>query len=72
DCKEASLIALKGLSRDADAFALISEQEAMAVLPQLAALDLASSTSGAAGIAAALLSDLPSDARVLCILSEGA
>lgn len=71
DCKEASLIALKGLSRDADAFALISEEEAAAVLPKLAQLDLASSTSGAAGIAAALLSDLPSDARVLCILSEG-
>lgn len=72
DCKEASLIALKGLSRDADAIALISEEEAFAVLPELARLDLASSTSGAAGIAAALLSDLPRDARVLCILSEGA
>lgn len=72
DCKEASLIALKGLSRDADAFALISENEAFAVLPKLAQIDLGSSTSGAAGIAAALLSDLGPDARVLCILSEGA
>ena len=72
DCKEASLIALKGLSRDADAFALISEEEAFDVLPKLAELGLASSTSGAAGIAAALLSDLPRDARVLCIMSEGA
>ncbi len=71
DCKEASLIALKGLSRDADAFALISEEEAFAVLPKLEEQGLASSTSGAAGIAAALLSDLPSDAKVLCILSEG-
>ncbi|MGB7317005.1 MAG: pyridoxal-phosphate dependent enzyme [Planktotalea sp.] len=72
DCKEASLIALKGLSRDADAFALISEQEAFATLPKLEALGLKSSTSGSAGITAALLSDLPEDARVLCILSEGA
>jgi len=72
DCKEASLIALKGLSRDADEVALISEAEAAATLPRLAELGLASSTSGTAGITAALLSDLPSDARVLCILSEGA
>lgn len=72
DCKEASLIALKGLSRDADAFALLTEDEAAQVLPRLAAEGLDSSTSGAAGIAAALLSDLPEDARVLCILSEGA
>ncbi|MGH1578764.1 pyridoxal-phosphate dependent enzyme [Planktotalea sp.] len=71
DCKEASLIALKGLSHDADRFALISEEEASDVLPKLAEVGLASSTSGAAGIAAALLSDLPEDARVLCILSEG-
>ena len=72
DCKEASLIALKGLSRDADAFALISEQEAAATLPKLAELGMASSTSGSAGITAALLSDVPAGARVLCILSEGA
>ena len=30
DCKEASLIALKGLSHDADFFALISEEEGQA------------------------------------------
>jgi diaminopropionate ammonia-lyase len=28
DCKMPSLVALKGLARDADAFALISEEEA--------------------------------------------
>jgi diaminopropionate ammonia-lyase len=71
DCKEASLIALKGLSRDADAIALISEEEAFATLPKLAALGLASSTSGSAGITAALLSDLPEGVKTLCILSEG-
>lgn len=72
DCKEASLIALQGLSRDADAFALISEEEAGAILPKLAAAGLPSSTSGAAGIAAACLAKHDLDARVLCILSEGA
>jgi diaminopropionate ammonia-lyase len=71
DCKEASLIALKGLSRDADAIALISEEEAFATLPKLAAHGLASSTSGSAGITAALLSDLPEGVKTLCILSEG-
>ena len=72
DCKEPSLIALRGLSRDADAFVLISEEEAIAVLPELAALGLATSTSGGAGVAALAQMTLGTQARVLCILSEGA
>jgi diaminopropionate ammonia-lyase len=72
DCKVASQIALAGLSHDADDFVTISEDEAQAVLPVLAGLGLESSASGAAGVAAALGSGLPSDARVLVILSEGA
>ena len=72
DCKEASLIALKGLARDADAFALITDEEASAVLPELAALGLETSQSGGAGLAALRHLGLPADARVLCILSEGA
>lgn len=72
DCKAPSLIALKGLARDADVFALISDTEASAVLPELAAKGLATSESGAAGVAALRLMDLPEDARVLCILSEEA
>ncbi len=71
DCKEPSLIALKGLARDADRFVLISEEEAFAVLPELEAHGLATSTSGAAGVAAVAQTTLPTDARVLCILSEG-
>ncbi|MFX0540536.1 pyridoxal-phosphate dependent enzyme [Roseovarius sp. S4756] len=71
DCKEASLIALKGLARDADAFALITDDEAAAVLPELAALGLDTSESGGAGLAALSHLGLPEDARVLCILSEG-
>jgi diaminopropionate ammonia-lyase len=71
DCKEASLIALKGLARDADDFALISEEEASDALPGLAAMGLATSQSGGAGLAALGHLGLDDSARVLCILSEG-
>ncbi|WP_320179303.1 pyridoxal-phosphate dependent enzyme [Roseovarius pacificus] len=72
DCKAPSLIALKGLGRDADAFVTISDAEASAVLPELAAQGLATTESGGAGLAALRLMDLPEEARVLCILSEEA
>lgn len=72
DCKEPSLIALKGLARDADSFVTISEEEASAVLPILDAQGLATSESGGAGLAALRLMALGPEARALCILSEGA
>jgi len=72
DCKEPSLIALKGLARDADLFVTISDAEAEAVLPELAARDMATTSSGAAGVAAMQLMALAPDARVLCIVSEEA
>lgn len=79
DCKTPSLIALKGLARDADAYALISEEEAEAGAGTAMVAGLPSTPSGAAGIAALLaLSDdqraalaLDAQSRVLCILSEG-
>lgn len=75
DCKEPSLIALKGLARDADAFALISEAEGAAGAAACAAHGLASTPSGAAGVAGLLACaqalGLGAEARVLCILSEG-
>ena len=71
DCKEPSLIALKGLARDADSFALISEEEAFEVLDSLAKRGLATSTSGGAGLAAVAQMNLGPDARVLTFLSEG-
>lgn len=79
DCKMPSLIALKGLARDADAFALISEEEGQAGAGLAMVAGLASSPSGAAGIAAltslsaAQRDDigLTAQSRVLCILSEG-
>lgn len=79
DCKIPSLIALKGLAEDADAFACVSEAEGEAGAGLAMVAGLESSPSGAAGIAGLMaLSDaqrealgLSANARVLCILSEG-
>ena len=70
DCKEPSLIALAGLARDADVFVTISEEAAEAAVQTLAELNISSTPSGAAGVAAMLGDTLPPDARVLCIVSE--
>ncbi|MGC1497886.1 MAG: pyridoxal-phosphate dependent enzyme [Sulfitobacter sp.] len=78
DCKMPSLIALKGLARDADAFALISETEGQAGAGTAMVAGLPSTPSGAAGIAGLLAvsekqrADLGIDATsvVLCVLSE--
>ncbi|MEM9911418.1 MAG: pyridoxal-phosphate dependent enzyme [Pseudomonadota bacterium] len=72
DCKEPSLIALHGLARDADVFATISEEEAAEAMPMLDRLDLATTRSGGAGLAALRQMQLPADARVLCVVSEQA
>jgi diaminopropionate ammonia-lyase len=79
DCKMPSLIALKGLARDADVYALISEEEGQAGAGLAMVAGLASTPSGAAGIAALAALDtdqraglgLTAQSRVLCILSEG-
>lgn len=72
DCKTPSLIALRGLARDADTFVTITEAEAASAVAELARLGLATTPSGGAGLAALLAGlDLPADARVLTILSEG-
>ncbi len=78
DCKEPSLIALKGLAHDADIFVTLSEDEVTGVMPVLAAQGLATSPSGGAGLAALLAAApqraalrLTPDSRVLAILSEG-
>ena len=74
DCKEASIIALNGLARDADRFVLVRDEEVESVMPVLADLELTTTPSGGAGLAAALLGkvNLPSDSRILVILSEEA
>lgn len=79
DCKMPSLIALKGLARDADAYTLISEQEGEAGAEAVRAAGMVSTPSGAAGIAALLsLSEaqkaelgLDPQSVVLTVLSEG-
>ena len=70
DCKEPSLIALRGLAVDADEFATLTEDEAEAVLPMLAAQGAATTPSGGAGLAALRLMNPGPEARVLCIISE--
>jgi diaminopropionate ammonia-lyase len=78
DCKEPSLIALKGLARDADMFAMISEEEGEKGAVVADQVGLSSTPSGAAGLAALLAAEphraelgLVADSRVLIILSEG-
>lgn len=79
DCKEPSLIALKGLARDATDFMLISEAEGAAGSAACADAGFATTPSGAAGVAGVLAAQnhradlgLSLNARVLVILSEQA
>ncbi|OWY16702.1 PLP-dependent lyase/thiolase [Thioclava sp. JM3] len=72
DCKTPSMVALAGLSRDADRFATITEAEAQSGVDILAAHGLATTPSGGAGLAALLAGlSLGPETRVLAILSEG-
>lgn len=73
DCKTPSMIALRGLSEDADSFVTITEEEAENGIAELAGYGFATTPSGGAGLAALIagLPDLGPDARVLAILSEG-
>lgn len=72
DCKTPSMIALKGLSRDADAFVTISEEAGQMAAGTLTDMGYATTPSGAGGIAALFEGlVLPDDATVLAILSEG-
>ena len=73
DCKEPSLLALKSLARDADAFATITEEEGEAGSMLANRHGVPSTPSGAAGLAA-LAAGLPGidrSARPFIILSEG-
>ncbi|QQA41561.1 pyridoxal-phosphate dependent enzyme [Pelagovum pacificum] len=73
DCKTPSLVALAGLSADADRFVTISEGEAAEGVSVLYRLGLDTTPSGGAGLAALIagLPDIGPDARILAILSEG-
>ncbi len=73
DCKTPSMIALGGLARDADLFVTLGEDEVERAVASLAAMGLATSPSGGAGLAALLCGlDPGSEARVLAFVSEGA
>lgn len=75
DSKEASLIALAGLARDADVFLTIGEKAAADAVDLMGDLGLATTPSGGAGIAGLLTGEadlaLTPGARVLAVLSEG-
>lgn len=76
DCKEPSLIALNGLSRDADFFVTLQDHEVSGTLSALSRVELSTTPSGAAGLAAVLHPDvregleIGANSRVLCFLSE--
>ena len=72
DCKEASMIALNGLARDADACMTLGEDEARQAVARLKAVGVETTPSGAAGVAGFLKSGAGPEARVLCVISEGA
>ena len=72
DCKTPSMIALQGLARDADLLVTLSEEEAAAAVVTLQTEGLATTLSGGAGIGALTAGlNLPAEARVFAILSEG-
>ena len=76
DCKEPSLIALNGLARDADDFLTVSDEDVRSRLARMEEVDLATTASGGAGIAAAMMPEVQADlgigpgSRILCFLSE--
>ena len=73
DCKTPSMIALAGLSRDADTFLTLTEEEAADGIAVLAQHGFATTPSGGAGLAALIagIDGIGPDAHVMCILSEG-
>lgn len=81
DCKEPSLLALDALARDADAFMTVTEEQAAAAVARSANHGIASSPSGAAGLAGLVVAldddalrrplQLTSASRVLLYISEG-
>lgn len=77
DCKEPSLIALKGLAHDASHFMTITEEECASVMPDLHAEGLETTPSGGAGLAGLLAVSgepgklgLTADSRVLAFITE--
>lgn len=80
DCKQPSHVALECLAREADAFVTLSDAEVAGCVDRLAGAGLASTPSGAAGLAALMLADraaraalgLDTHSSVLAVISEAA
>lgn len=78
DCKAPSLIALAGLSRDANWFCSLGDEDVESKLPLLESAGLKTSSSGGAGLAAFLSLDddsrsvlgISHDSRILAVVSE--
>lgn len=71
DCKDASLIAFESLRRDADMFVTVSDEEAASATRLLARYGIATTPSGAAGLAALKIFKPSPDSRCLLIATEG-
>lgn len=77
DCKEASLLALDCLAREADAFMTLDDEFVTQAIKQLSVESLQTSPSGGAGFAALVAAtehqalQVNTDSRVLVYLSEG-
>jgi len=71
DCKNASLIAFEALRADADIFVTITDEAAAQAAATLAAHGLATTPSGAAGLAGLIALAPAADSRCMIVVSEG-
>ena len=77
DCKEPSLIALRGLARDANYFLTVSDELGQETTDRLSNAGIGSTPSGVGGLTGLYAGEnaalgLDETSRVLCIISEGA
>ena len=77
DCKEPSLIALRGLARDANYFLTVSDELGQETTDRLSNAGIGSTPSGVGGLTGLYAGEnealgLDETSRVLCIVSEGA
>ena len=70
DCKEPSMLAFHILKERADRFVTVTEKQAIYAKDKLVDFGIESTTSGTAGLAGLLVSDLPANAKPLIIVTE--
>ncbi|MCA0872284.1 diaminopropionate ammonia-lyase [Seohaeicola saemankumensis] len=71
DCKDASLLAFETLRRAADDFVTVTDAQAAEAAARMTATGIATTPSGGAALAAIPLLDLPAEASIMIIASEG-